>query len=207
VSELVNEEGERNAESGYARQLLIRETHAGVVLQRAARVPAGTESHPYAEGGSPSLHPAVTLVVEIVLAAAQRAAAVLQIADARHVVPRLENKSVHDRSRNATKNRPNRTVMNSSKSQGMSILSLHCLPRKSVELVPEVKIISCSGRDDPAPDPSMVSSELFADPAFELTAEALATFPAFVVAVVETALPIAPWKLPGPIRKESRVQG
>jgi len=190
--------------SSHARQLLIRETHASIVLQCAARVTAGTECHPYAEGGSPSLHPAVTLVVEFVLAAAQGTAAVLQIADTRHVVARLEDKSIIDRANERANERAaNRTVMNSSKSQGMSILSLHCLPTRDA---PEANVISCScGRDDPAPDPSTTSSGLTA-------AEASPAFPTFVVAVVavETASPIAldaPWKPPGPIRKESRVQG
>jgi len=103
--------------------------------------------------------------------------------------------------------------MNSSKSQGISIRSLHRLPKEDAALVLEVKIISCSG--EPAPDPSTTTSasELFADVApggaFGLTAE---VFPVFVVAIVVGTVTASvvldtSRNLLDPIRKESRVQG
>lgn len=77
--------------SGHAEQLLVHEAHAGVVLQRASdvRVATRTERHPYAKGRRPGLHSTIAVRVELILAA-QRIAAMLQIADARHVISGLK---------------------------------------------------------------------------------------------------------------------
>lgn len=78
--------------SSHAGQLLVHKTHAGVVLESAVRVATGAERHPDAEGRRPSLHSTVTLCVELV-PIAQRIAAVLQIADTRHVISGLQRRT------------------------------------------------------------------------------------------------------------------
>lgn len=104
--------------------------------------------------------------------------------------------------------------MNSSKSQGMSILSRHRLPSGNAELVElERNIISCCS-GDPAPEPSATTtsaaSELLAsaDPeaTLGLTGVAVATSVVFAAATNVVALDVS-GDLLGPIRKESRVQG
>lgn len=109
--------------------------------------------------------------------------------------------------------------MNSSKSQGMSTLSLHRLSKAEEEAdgglgLDARIIISCSSAGAPAPDPSTTTSDSFADPAAAPRTEA---FPALVPAPIDVAFGVAvaprtdggrPAPSGGrPILKESRVHG